>query len=164
MLQRPIYLQCGTMDTLIKGWNSTWHQAFNYFIKVRPEEGPVRLWRGKGVHLETWLTEQGRNCKLGYFRWGKISRQCWQDLSRWGNFHDCAPISIIKSYGFNFRAGEIFAEKEISRKTRKLPHAKIPTIKVPIHTRAMQIVTTSCETKFVSDLDLSPLTLKTSEF
>ena len=60
-------------------------------------------------------------CKRGYFRWGKISRKCWQDISRGGNFHDISPISLIKSYGFYFRAGEIFAKKVISRKTRILP-------------------------------------------
>ena len=61
-------------------------------------------------------------CKCGYFRWGKISRNCWQvDFSRGGNFHDVSPISLIKSYGFYFPAGEIFANKTISRKTQKLP-------------------------------------------
>ena len=60
-------------------------------------------------------------CKRGYFHWGEISRKCWQDLSRGGNFHDISPISFIKSYGFNFPAGEIFAKNAISRKTRKLP-------------------------------------------
>ena len=57
-------------------------------------------------------------CKRGYFRWGKISRKCWQDISRGGNFHDPAPISFIKAYGFYFRAGVILAKKT---KTRKLP-------------------------------------------
>ena len=33
----------------------------------------------------------------GYFRWGKISRKCWQDISRGGNFHDTTPISFIKA-------------------------------------------------------------------
>ena len=60
-------------------------------------------------------------CKRGYFRWGKISREFLQDLSRGGNFHDISPISFIKSYGFYFPVGEIFAKKVISRKTRKLP-------------------------------------------
>ena len=60
-------------------------------------------------------------CKRGYFRRGKISQKCWQDLSRRGNFHDISSISLIKSYGFFFPTGEIFAKKAISRKTRKLP-------------------------------------------
>ena len=60
-------------------------------------------------------------CKRGYFRRGKISRKYWQDRSRGGNFHDISSISFIKSYGFYFPAGEIFAKKVISRKTRKLP-------------------------------------------
>ena len=57
-------------------------------------------------------------CKLGYFRWGKISRKCWQDISRGGNFHDTAPFSFIKAYGFYLRVGVIFAKKT---KTQKLP-------------------------------------------
>ena len=60
-------------------------------------------------------------CKRGYFRWGKISRKCWQDVSRGGNFHDSTHISFIKTYGFYFRVGVIFAKKTKSRKTRKLP-------------------------------------------
>ena len=31
------------------------------------------------------------------------------------------PFSLIKSYGFYFHAGEIFAKKAILRKTQKLP-------------------------------------------
>ena len=60
-------------------------------------------------------------CKRGYFRWGEISRKCWQDFSRGGNFHDSTHISLIKSYGFYFRVGDIFANKAISQKSRKLP-------------------------------------------
>ena len=60
-------------------------------------------------------------CKRGYFRWGKISRKCWQDVSRGGNFHDSTHISFIKTYGFYFRVGVIFAKKTKSRKSRKLP-------------------------------------------
>ena len=48
---------------------------------------------------------------------GGISRKCWQDISRGGNFHDIAYISFIKAYGFYFRVGVIFAKKT---KTRKL--------------------------------------------
>ena len=55
------------------------------------------------------------------FAGGKISRKCWQDLSRGGNFHDISPISLLKSYGFYFPVGEVFAKKTISRKTWKLP-------------------------------------------
>ena len=50
-------------------------------------------------------------CKHGYFRWGKISQKCCQDLSRAGNFHDASHISFIKSYGVYFCEGEIFAKK-----------------------------------------------------
>ena len=60
-------------------------------------------------------------CKRGYFRWGKISRKYWQDVSRGGNFHDFTPSSFIKPYVFYFRVGVIFAKKTKSRKTRKLP-------------------------------------------
>ena len=60
-------------------------------------------------------------CKRGYFRWGKISRECWQDISRGGYFHDTTPNSFIKVYGFYFCVGVIFAKKTKARKTRKLP-------------------------------------------
>ena len=59
-------------------------------------------------------------CKRGYFRWGKISRKCWQYISRGGNFHDITHISFIKAYWFYFREGVIFAKKTKARKTRKL--------------------------------------------
>ena len=64
---------------------------------------------------------QSPYCKRGYFRWGKISQKCWQDVSHGGNFHDTSPISFIKAYGFYFRVGVIFAKKTRARKTRKLP-------------------------------------------
>ena len=38
-----------------------------------------------------------------------------------GVIHDTTPISLIKSYGFYFCVGEVFAKNAISRKTRKLP-------------------------------------------
>ena len=62
-------------------------------------------------------------CKRGYFRWGEISRKCWQGISRGGNFHDTAPISFIKAYGFygfNIPVGVIFAKKTKPRKKQKL--------------------------------------------
>ena len=59
-------------------------------------------------------------CKRGYFRWGKISQKCWQDVSRGGNFHDSTTISVIKAYGFYFRLGVIFVKKTKARKMRKL--------------------------------------------
>ena len=64
---------------------------------------------------QTWY------CKRGYFRWGKISRKCWQDISRGGNFHDTTHISFIKAGGFYFRVGVIFAMKTKARNTQKLP-------------------------------------------
>ena len=85
-------------------------------------------------HMYSWITSNTSKwyicmyiwdiciyCKRGYFRWGKISRKCWQDISRGGNFHDTTPISFIKVYGFYFRVGVIFAKKTKARKTRKLP-------------------------------------------
>ena len=60
-------------------------------------------------------------CKGGYFRWGKISRRCSQDISRGGNFQDSTPISFIKAYGFYFSVGVILARKTKAQKTRKLP-------------------------------------------
>ena len=67
-------------------------------------------------------------CKRGYFRWGKISRKCWQDISRGGNFHDSTPIFFIKAYGFNFRAG-VFREEYQSAKNAKIsPTRKFPRL------------------------------------
>ena len=66
-------------------------------------------------------TKVTKYCRRGYFRWGKISRKCWQDISRGGNFHDSTHIFFINAYGFYFRVGVIFAKKTKSRKTRKLP-------------------------------------------
>ena len=58
-------------------------------------------------------------CKRGYFRWGEISRKCWQDVwqdfLRGGNFHE-TTISFINAYGFYFRVGVIFAKKTKARK------------------------------------------------
>ena len=76
----------------------------------------------KAIHsTQDYKSHDQVYCKRGYFRWGKISRKCCQDLSLGGNFRDSSQISLIKSYGFYFRVGEIFAKKTISRKTRKLP-------------------------------------------
>ena len=58
-------------------------------------------------------------CKRGYFRWGKISRKCWQDISCGRNFHETIPISFINAYGFYFRVGVIFMKKAKARKTGK---------------------------------------------
>ena len=70
-------------------------------------------------------------CKRGYFRWGKISRKCLQDISRGGNFRDTAHISFIKAYGFNFRVGGNFREEDKSAKKREnYPHSKISTFTV----------------------------------
>ena len=80
-----------------------------YIIKI--QHGSEELWSGHGFGY----------CKHDYFRWGKISWKCWQDLSRGGKFHDYTPISLIKSHGFYFHAGVIFAIKATSRKTWKLP-------------------------------------------
>ena len=71
-----------------------------------------------------WQTDDKQSdpyCKHGYFRWGKISRKCWQDISRGVNFHDTTPIPFIKTYGFYFRVGVIFMKKTKARKTWKLP-------------------------------------------
>ena len=57
------------------------------------------------------LLEPFFSCLIGgYFRWGKISQKCWQDLSRGGDFHDISPIYLVNSYGFYFPTGEIFRE------------------------------------------------------
>ena len=59
----------------------------------------------------------------GLFSLGEILWKHLQDISRGGDFHGITPISLIKSYGFYFRVGEIFGKKVISQKTMKLhPH------------------------------------------
>ena len=68
--------------------------------------------------------ETCKYCKRGYFRWGKISRKYWQDISRGGNFQGTTPISFREAYGFYFRAGIIFAKNAKAQKTRKLPPRK----------------------------------------
>ena len=68
-------------------------------------------------------------CKRGYFRWGKISWKCWQDISRGGNFHDTAPFSFIKSYGFYFSRGGNFREEDQNAKIAKItPTRKFPRL------------------------------------
>ena len=68
-------------------------------------------------------------CKRGYFRWGKISRKCWQDISRGGYFHETTPFSFINSYGFYFRVGVIFREEDKSAKNAKItPTRKFPRL------------------------------------
>ena len=70
--------------------------------------------RGHQPHPHTY-------CKCGYFRWGKISRKCWQDLLRGGYFHNTTPMSFIKAFGLYICVGVIFVKKTKTRKTRKLP-------------------------------------------
>ena len=68
-------------------------------------------------------------CKRGYFRWGKISRKCWQDISRGGNFHETTPFSFINSYGFLFSRGGNFREEDKSAKNAKItPTRKFPRL------------------------------------
>ena len=62
----------------------------------------------EGCMMATYLIY----CKRGYFRWGKISQKCLQDISRGGNFHDTAPISFIKADGFYFHVGGNFREED----------------------------------------------------
>ena len=57
----------------------------------------------------------------GYFRLGKISRKCYNDVSRGANFRDTSLILLIKSYWLYFCVGEIFVKKTILRKSQKLP-------------------------------------------
>ena len=75
------------------------------FLKLT-NQSSNQLLVGGGLHyiLNTY-------CKRGYFSWGKISRKCWQDISRRGNFHDITPVSFLQAYGFNFRMGVNFAKK-----------------------------------------------------
>ena len=58
-----------------------------------------------------------------------ISQKSWKDLLRGGNFHDTTPISLIKSYGFYFHAGEIFTRMH-PQKRENYFHAKSTTFTV----------------------------------
>ena len=62
-------------------------------------------------------------CKRGYFRWGKISRKCWQGISCGGNFHNTTPISVIKANGLNFR------EDKSAKNAKIIPTRKFPRLK-----------------------------------
>ena len=66
------------------------------------------------------LSVDSKYCKRGYFWWVKISRKCWQDISRGGNFHDSTPISFKKAYGFYFPVGGYFREEDKSAKNAKI--------------------------------------------
>ena len=83
-----------------------------------------------------WITY----CKCGYFRWGKISRKCWQDISRGGNFHDTSPISFREAYGFYFCIGVIFAKNAKAQKTRKLP----PREKFHVYSTTIHVLAIGC--------------------
>ena len=71
----------------------------------------------KSETAETWKIY----CKRGYFRWGKISRKCWLDISCWGNFHDTTHISFIKAYGFYFCKDDQSAKNAKITPTWKFP-------------------------------------------
>ena len=59
--------------------------------------------------------------------WGKISRKCWQDISRWGIIHDTTPISFIKANGF--RIWGKFREEDKSANNAKInPVQKFPRL------------------------------------
>ena len=77
----------------------------------------VNVKAGLTVHNQTTQYRQGNTVNVVIFA-GEISRKCWQDISRGGNFHDTAPISFIKAYGFNFCVGVIFAKKPTRTKWR----------------------------------------------
>ena len=73
-----------------------------------------------------------RYCKHGYFRWGKILRKCWQDLSRGGNFQRFyftfflnKVLWVLFSCGGNFREeGHIAKNPKITpmRKFQRLQY------------------------------------------
>ena len=73
------------------------------------------------VNCKTTEKSVDNYCKRGYFCLGKISRKCWQDISRGFFFHDTTHISFIKAYRLYFRVGVMFAKKTKAQKSRKLP-------------------------------------------
>ena len=60
---------------------------------------------------ESEMHAQPKYCKRGYFRWGKMSGHCWQDIARGLIFNILTPISVIKKIGFYFARGVISAKK-----------------------------------------------------
>ena len=73
-------------------------------------------------------------CKRGYFRWGKISRKYWQDLSRGGNFHDTTHIFLIKSLWVLFSRGGNFREEgNIAKNAKFTPTRKFPRLQYRSH-------------------------------
>ena len=81
------------------------HQRVQYLILTHVQALAVTLTL---QIYSKWNIYNTGYCKRGYFCWGKISRKCWQDISRGGNFHDTTPITFIKVYKFYFRVGKNF--------------------------------------------------------
>ena len=94
----------------------SWAYLSHIKLPLHSSSGPYLTIISDSTHLCA-VTD----CKHGYFRWGKISRKCWQDISCGDNFHDTTPISFIKAYGFYFHVGVIFAKKTKAPIKRKLP-------------------------------------------
>ena len=74
------------------------------------------------IHFHLWYTKSmlSHTVNVFFFRWGKISRKCWQDLLHGITFHDITSISLMKSCGFYLHAGEIFMKQAISPIMREL--------------------------------------------
>ena len=76
-----------------------------------------------------------RYCNCGYFRWGRISWKCWQDLSCGDNFHNISLINLLNLMGFIFPDGN-FTKKVISqKKCENYPNAKMSTFTLLILTQ-----------------------------
>ena len=94
----------------------TYSLFWNLEIPMKPDWTAIVLLKDV-VILYSTVHYDFRYCKR-YFRWGKISRKFWKDISHGGNIHDTTPIFFIKAYGFNFGVGVIFTKKT---KAQKLP-------------------------------------------
>ena len=94
------------------------------------ESGPCRALVLSYPHINKIDSPSLVYCKRGYFCWGKISRKCWQDISRGSNFHVTTPISFIKVYGFYFCPVGVYFAKKGHEKRENYPHPKISTFKV----------------------------------
>ena len=80
--------------------------------------------------------------KRGYFRWGKISRKCWQELSRWGYFHDISPTFLNKVLWVLFPRGGNFREEDyIAKNVKFTPTRKFPRLQyfIGIMTRGSKV-------------------------
>ena len=71
----------------------------------------------RDLEFEPVMISELVDCMFGFLQGGGIlQKYCW-DLSRGGNFHITTPIFLIKSYRFDFPAGETSTKKSKAENT-----------------------------------------------